>query len=158
MKSIPETQDTVVLRTDFSDDAAWKEICAAIRQGAAEDQAAFAEWAEINASMGQNVGEPRAWVNTVDDPDYADITTDQLLELVPEGYGQTFLFVVDGVTVSHTDQPILVVDLYTKRGRSFRAIPSQIQGIENNLSIANMDWEDFGNNVDDDGVFRGFPK
>jgi hypothetical protein len=30
-------------------------------------------------------------------------------------------------------------------------------GIENNLSIANMDFEEFAENVDDDGIFRGFP-
>jgi hypothetical protein len=31
-----------------------------------------------------------------------------------------------------------------------------IQSIQNNLSIANMDFEEFANSVDDDGVFRGF--
>jgi hypothetical protein len=29
-------------------------------------------------------------------------------------------------------------------------------GIENNLSIANMDFEEFGNAVGKDGIFRGF--
>jgi hypothetical protein len=29
-------------------------------------------------------------------------------------------------------------------------------GVENNLSLANMDWEDFAATVDEDGVFRGF--
>ena len=28
----------------------------------------------------------------------------------------------------------------------------------NNLSIANMDFDDFANSVDHDGVFRGFPQ
>jgi hypothetical protein len=37
-------------------------------------------------------------------------------------------------------------------------LPSQIQAIENNLSIANMDFEDFADSVDADGVFRGFPR
>lgn len=41
-------------------------------------------------------------------------------------------------------------------GRTFRALPSEVNGIESNLSIANMDWEDFAESVDDDGVFRGF--
>jgi hypothetical protein len=43
-------------------------------------------------------------------------------------------------------------------GREFRTIPSKIQGIENNLSIANMDFEEFANTVDERGVFRGFPR
>ena len=158
MKPIPETENTVVLRTDFSDDAAWKAICAAIREPAAEYQIDFAEWAAINEAIGQYVGELQANVVFIDDPEYADITIDQLLKLVPEDSNQTFLFVVDRVTVSHTDHPILVVDLFTERGRKFRTVPSQIQAIENNLSIANMDWEDFADNVDADGVFRGFPE
>jgi hypothetical protein len=31
-------------------------------------------------------------------------------------------------------------------------------GIENNLSIANMDFEAFAENADPDGIFRGFPE
>jgi len=29
--------------------------------------------------------------------------------------------------------------------------------VENNLSIANMDFSEFADNVDKDGIFRGFP-
>jgi hypothetical protein len=39
-------------------------------------------------------------------------------------------------------------------GRSFRAVPHTIQEIENNLAIANMDWEDLVANLDGDGVLR----
>jgi len=30
--------------------------------------------------------------------------------------------------------------------------------VGNNLSIANRDFEEFANSVDEDGVFRGFPR
>jgi hypothetical protein len=30
--------------------------------------------------------------------------------------------------------------------------------VENNLSLANMDFEEFANAVDVDGLFRGFPE
>jgi hypothetical protein len=50
----------------------------------------------------------------------------------------------------------LVVDLFEEPGRTFRAVPSAIQSIENNLSIANMDFWEFADNVDAAGVFRGF--
>jgi hypothetical protein len=50
------------------------------------------------------------------------------------------------------------VDLYESSGQEFRAVPSRVQSIENNLSIANMDFEEFAEAVDRDGVFRGFPK
>jgi hypothetical protein len=29
-------------------------------------------------------------------------------------------------------------------------------GVENNLNIANMGWEEFADAVDEDGTFRGF--
>lgn len=38
---------------------------------------------------------------------------------------------------------MLVIDLGEERGRSFRAIPSALQSVENNLSIANLDFVDF---------------
>ncbi|GAB3345306.1 DUF6924 domain-containing protein [Micromonospora halotolerans] len=38
----------------------------------------------------------------------------------------------------------------------FRALPRQVQAIENNLSIANMDFFEFARAAGPDGVFRGF--
>jgi|GEM_PF-3302045 hypothetical protein len=51
-----------------------------------------------------------------------------------------------------------IIDLFDRSIREFRALPTQIQGIENNLSIANMDFEEFADPMDEDGVFRGFPE
>ncbi|MFD5722284.1 DUF6924 domain-containing protein [Streptomyces sp. NPDC102256] len=42
------------------------------------------------------------------------------------------------------------------RGRGVRVVAAQLWSIENNLSGANMDFEDFVGAVDEDGVFRGF--
>ncbi|MFF0717196.1 DUF6924 domain-containing protein [Micromonospora sp. NPDC003816] len=39
---------------------------------------------------------------------------------------------------------------------TFRVVPSEMWSVQNNLTIANMDWEDFAENVDGDGIFRGF--
>ncbi|WP_436838952.1 DUF6924 domain-containing protein [Nocardia salmonicida] len=41
-------------------------------------------------------------------------------------------------------------------GRTFRAIPREVESIVANLSISNMDVHDFADSVDPDGVFRGF--
>jgi hypothetical protein len=46
--------------------------------------------------------------------------------------------------------------LFDDPGRVFRVVPSQILGIENNLSTANMDFDEFADSVGEDGVFRGF--
>jgi hypothetical protein len=56
------------------------------------------------------------------------------------------------------ERPVLVVDLSQEPGRTFRVIPGQMWGVENNLSLANMEFSEFADNVDPDGVFRGFPK
>jgi hypothetical protein len=139
MKQIPETEYALVLRTDFSDQATWETICAMIREPVGDFHFL-------------------AYVEFLDDMQYADITKEQLLELFPKNYNHSFIIVVDQTAISNPAHPLLVVDLYEKSGREFRAIPSQIQGIENNLSIANMDFEEFADSVDADGVFRGFPE
>jgi hypothetical protein len=95
-------------------------------------------------------------VEFVDDVEYAGITKDQVLELVAQEYAHSFMIIVDRATISLPDYPLLIVDLYDEPGREFRAIPSQIQSIENSLSIANMDFEEFADAVDESGVFRGF--
>jgi hypothetical protein len=33
VKKLPKSENSLVLRTDFSDDSAWESICAAIREG-----------------------------------------------------------------------------------------------------------------------------
>jgi hypothetical protein len=48
--------------------------------------------------------------------------------------------------------------LYTEPGRTFRVIPGEIWGVENNLSLANMDFAEFADSTDRDGLFRGFPE
>jgi hypothetical protein len=65
---------------------------------------------------------------------------------------------VDEAAVGDPECPILVVGLGKSSGRSFRAISSQIEGIENNLSIAHLGFEEIADAVDADGTFRGFPK
>lgn len=136
MKQIPITQNAVVLRTAFSDSAAWDAICAAIRR-----PILF-----------------RASVEFVSDPEYDGVTAEQLSSLVPDGSTHSFMFVVDRTTLSHPDRPVLVLDLSDEPGRTFRVIPAEMWGIENNLSIGNMDFAEFADAVDGDGIFRGFPR
>jgi len=139
VRQIPETDNALVLRTDFSNEAVWEKIRALIQKPVGSFRF-------------------RANVAFLSDTDYVDITKDQLLELIPRNYNHNFMIIVDQLAISQTDHPLLIVDLYEKSGREFRAVPSQIQGIENNLSIANMDFEEFAESVDQDGIFRGFPE
>ncbi len=139
MKPIPQTENPLVLRTDFSNPAAWQNIRATILEPVSE----FGFLANVEF---------------VDNPEYCDLTKDQLLELIPQNYNHSFIILADQTTHTASDHPLLVINLYEKSGCEFRAEPEQIQSIENNLSIANMDFEDFANSLAEDGVFRGFPE
>ncbi|WP_109485436.1 DUF6924 domain-containing protein [Occallatibacter savannae] len=141
MELLPKTENSPVVRTDFDDDSAWTRVRELIRQ-------------PISNEFGDTF---RAYVTFVDDPAFRDLSEQQLLERVPPDFGHSFLMVVDRAAMSEPEFPVLIIDLYDGRGRSFRAIPSQIQAIENNLSIANMDFEEFADYVGEDGIFRGHP-
>ena len=135
MKHLPATNNAIVVRTDFSDDAAWESIKSAITEP---------------------VDEFMAYVDFVDDPEYEDLSVETLASLIaPDGY-RAFVFVVDRVSLSHPERPILVVDLVDEPGQTFRVIPKAMWSVENNLSLANLDFVDFAESVDDAGVFRGF--
>ena len=137
MKQIPETENALVLRTDFSDQDAWEDICRLIQKPV-------------------GILRFRANIEFLSNVEYADITRDQLLNLIPRDYNHSFIIVADRVAISGPEHPLLIVDLFDESAPEFRAIPSTIQGIENNLSIGNMDFEEFADAVDQDGVFRGF--
>ncbi len=136
MKQLPDTAHAVVLRTDFSNADAWESIRSEIQQ-------------PVDGFL--------AHVEIIDDGDYAWVDKDQLLHLIPGSTEHTFIVVADETAITNPEHPLLVVDLFNEPGREFRAIPSEIQAIENNLSVGNMDFSEFADQVDGGGVFRGFP-
>ncbi|MBY0372761.1 MAG: hypothetical protein K2Q23_02130 [Bryobacteraceae bacterium] len=97
-----------------------------------------------------------ASVDWLEDGRLRSLPAEDLLKRLPADYDHSFLLVIDNLTTQRHEFPILVIDLVVQPGRVFRAVPSQIQSIENNLSIANMDFRDFADSVDSDGIFRGF--
>jgi hypothetical protein len=133
---IGHTEQAVVLRTDFSDEACWRSICAEVL---AETTDGF-----------------RAYVDVVEDRAFDGFGTDDVLATVGDDYRWGYLVVGDRLTMTQAEHPFLVLDLLDERGRSFRALPREIQAIENNLSIANMDFSEFADSAGSDGVFRGF--
>jgi hypothetical protein len=135
VKKPPSSDKSLLLRTDFSDDAAWAAVCEAVQ---APSEEGF-----------------QAHVDCVSDRAYDGLSVEQLVALVADD--RTFAFVVDAITMTHVEQPVLVVDLCDEPGRTFRVIPREMWGVENNLSLANMDYHEFADNVDADGIFRGFP-
>lgn len=133
---LPATPSALVLRTDFSDDAAWDAVCAA---SVAESPEGFS-----------------AALSFVSDPGFGGLTGEQVAALASES-GQSFLFLVDRVTVTDPEMPLVAVDLHDEPGRWFRVTAGRIWSVENNLSLANMHFREFADHADPDGVFRGFP-
>jgi hypothetical protein len=129
---------TLVIRTDFAHQAEWDAIREAIMEPQTPDG--------FTPS-----------VQFVDDRKYEGLAVSQLLDLAPAD--AAFLaFLVDHQALTHPDRPVLTVNIWQRDGRTFRVIPSEMWGVENNLSLQNMDWEEFANSVGEDGVFRGFPR
>lgn len=57
--------------------------------------------------------------------------------------------------MSSVEHHLLVLDPFNRDGKTFRVIPSEAWGIENNLSIAKMDYNECADSVDPNGLFRG---
>ena len=135
MPRIGGTERAVVLRTDFSDEACWRSVCA-----------------EVLAETADGLGIRRRRRGSR----LRRIRCGTVLAGVGDDYRWGYLVVGDRVTMTQAEHPFLVLDLLHERGRSFRALPTEIQSIENNLSIANMDFWEFADSAGPDGVFRGF--
>jgi len=101
-----------------------------------------------------------AGVEFVEDRSLSGLDQTALVQSIPLAYPSDYrhpvVFVVDSVTIAAPEHPILVIDLSEDEAEEpFRSTPSQIQAIENNLSLANMDFFEFAGDVDSDGVYRG---
>ncbi|MCU1414199.1 MAG: hypothetical protein JWN80_1539 [Microbacteriaceae bacterium] len=136
MTGLPIVDDSLLVRTTFSDDAAWAALVAAVARETAEGF--------------------RAYVNVVDDRDF-DATEWKVLrtQVLANRPHALVLFVADAVAMSTLDFPILVVDV-AEDYEPFRCTARELWSVDNNLNIGNMDWADFSRSVELDGVFRGF--
>jgi hypothetical protein len=141
LKSLPQTDDALLIRTDFSDQAAWQALHTAITT--------------------PNEDGFLANVHIVDDPAYRDLATEQVVSLAP---ARGFLMIMaDKTALTAPEMPLLAVLPYEEDDdeqeqdySELRVIAKELWSIENNMSTANMDWDEFVEAADDDGVFRGF--
>jgi hypothetical protein len=141
MSHLPQTRAVPVVRVEPGGDAVW---------AALQD--------EITSPTSEGF---LATVEFVDDEALAGLSPADLAEAFPPAYPHDYrhpvVFVVDALTMASPEHPLLVIDL-NRRGPSapFRCTPRAVQSIENNLSLANMDFADYATSVQADGVFRGF--
>lgn len=139
---LPKAPDLglLLVRPDYSDDAAWQ-------------AALSAATAVYDADDFERVG---ACLQPVESPELEHLTPQDLTRLPRADYlGE--LAVADARTMR--DQTVMFVDLNEfnqQVGRTFRSVPQEVEPIVANLSISNMDFFEFADRADPDGVFRGF--
>lgn len=160
MKRLPRGSQSLLVRTDFTNTKAWDAVVDAVSSLPPEVGGFMGVLAAVNAfrgdaSEGEGEGEAAA-CTIVDDVAYAGADLEQLWKAAAKINAWPVLFVFDSVAAERPDLAVRVVDLRDSPGRSFRTTPDQVYWIESNLSIANMDWDDFEVVLDDDQVFRGF--
>ena len=134
---LPEKDDpdVYVIRTDFSSAERWQEICDAIRESLDD--------LEMKAHY-------------IEDRKLDGASPEDLLPLLEGNPCHCSAFIIDRTSMESPEFPIIVMDLFTEPGRTFRLIPEQMPNVRANLCLANMDFEEFADSVDSDGVFRGF--
>ncbi|MFJ6985613.1 MULTISPECIES: DUF6924 domain-containing protein [unclassified Streptomyces] len=135
--NLPEPEDltSLVLRTDFSDAAAWEAVRAALD---ATDEGPQATYVSDTAFEGADV-------QALVEADAAADDDDKLFHV----------FVADTVTMTDAERPLLAVDLADEPGRTFRVPPRWYADVSANLTIANLDFADFADAVDATGTYRG---
>jgi hypothetical protein len=93
----------------------------------------------------------------VDDPHFESVGPEELALKAGNDTQHALLVVADQTTMRHAEMPLLCVDPVSPKVQ-FRCIPAELWGVENNVSLANMDFSEFVAAVDYDGIFRGFSR
>lgn len=138
MSTLPQPDDltSLVLRSDFSDNAAWDLVTAAIDSCTSHRIATF-----------------------ISDPAYTDITVQALVDMdaaAELAEKLAYLFLADATTMVDPEHPLLAIDLYVEPGRTFRVPTRWYADVSTNLTIANMDFAEFADATDESGTYRGF--
>jgi hypothetical protein len=139
--SLPVTGQAPVIRTDFSDPAAW----AAVR-------------AAILAPVGEAV-QPAAYVDLVDDPAWADRTPGQIRDCVTAEFAERHrcLFIVDATALTTPGWPVLVVNPSGGKHPVFRAVAEELGGIEANLWMGTVTFSSYAQRAGQTGGVFGAP-
>lgn len=153
-----EGSGTPLLRADFSDDEAWNRVIAQVTKPTEFDGSPYGPY------------EPS--VTAFDDREFEGATGEMLAVACASHAGlHGYVIVADArsmheaasgaeLTVDYVDLSVEDdedADLFQSfLGRTFRCAVREFASVEANLAIANMDFHEFADNVQPDGVFRGF--
>jgi Domain of unknown function (DUF6924) len=130
----PDDLTSLVIRTGMGDDRAWTALRTEV-EACHETGYRFATW--------------------ISDPAFQGVTVDELVD-VDADRKVFYLFLADDFCLADVEHRMLAVDLNREPGRTFRVPPRWFADISANLSIANMDFAEFADAVDESGTHRGF--
>ncbi|MFI6334083.1 DUF6924 domain-containing protein [Streptomyces sp. NPDC050535] len=148
----------LVIRTDFTDEAAWREMTAELERASHYD------------------GDPTESYDVADEPELDGADTEAILVAISAhehlSGRLSVVFIADSVTMRADHHALLAVTTLTREdfdddggyeamvefGREFRTVPSGVHTIHANLELANMDFDEFSASAheDSEGVFRSF--
>lgn len=125
----------LVVRTDFSSDEQWRELKVSMIPTPAYDCDTFLLF--------------------IDDDVFDNMPIEQVRQVALEKTTKYIvIFIVDAVAINHPEHPIVVLNIYDKPSQLFRAVPPLICDLASNFHIANLDYEDFEDVIDADGILR----
>jgi hypothetical protein len=107
MPPLPRSHCSLLVRTEFSSDNAWRAMC---DEAVREYEDGF-----------------RACLEPVSDSAFDGVPWEAVREAVPPAdHGAAVLFIADSTTLASPDHPVLVVDLLDDGLRPFRCIPPEL--------------------------------
>jgi hypothetical protein len=114
-----------------------------------------AQWQALQACIATpNADGFLANVKVITDPQLDGLTEDQILRLPRFDEAERFVLVADERALADDEFPILVFDISGENLPPFRVACRCLWAVQNNLSLANMDWAEFSDATDPDGVYR----
>lgn len=130
-------QHPYLVRTDFSHDSTWNELI------------------HIASTPSVPYGF-QAYLEPINSPNFQSQDAQTIAKNLPGNYPFAFLFLFDSLTQNHPEHPVLCVHLKKAEPNWFRVKPKHLWIVENNLSISNVDFEEFMEDLDENGIFKGF--
>jgi hypothetical protein len=136
MPSLPESEVYLLVRTYFGDDQAWAALRKLIEEGSDDEFYANVEY--------------------VDDHQFDGFSPEALEAIHPHRSNEwDVMYVADQRSLSEPAHPLLVVRVGSSEDLPFRCRADLLYEVDANLSLANLDWDDFRDDLDESGVYGG---
>jgi hypothetical protein len=134
--NLPESEIYLLVRTYFGDDVGWEALKAEIAEGS--EEGFFAN------------------VQYVDDRQLDGFSPEALVDAHPHrADGWDVMYVADERAITNPAHPLLLVRVGSTEDLPFRCRADLLYEVDANLSLANLDWDDFRGQVDESGVYGG---